>query len=95
LYKFIEYKKAGNNAAAKRAAFDLHQVLAVSAKELVKTENVPKEPEISNDRFEWLMQRLREVAKTDVDLEYFTLDGFSQDLTYPTFISNFDFTSQP
>lgn len=95
LYKFIEYKKAGNNAAAKRAAFDLHQTLVVSAKELAKSENGPKEPEISHDRFEWLMQRLREVAKPDVDLQYFTLEGFNKDLTYPTFLSNFELTSEP
>jgi hypothetical protein len=96
LHKFIEYKKAGNNAAAKRAAFDLHQMLKRSAKELKELANAekgPKKAEISPDRFEWLMQRLREVAKPDVDLQYFTLEGFNQDLTFPTFISKFELTS--
>lgn len=93
LYKFIEYKKTKNSEAAKRAAFDLHQMLERSAKELANAENGPNQPEISPDRFEWLMRRLREVAKPDVDLQYFTLEGFNQDLTFPTFISKFELTS--
>lgn len=95
LYKFIEYKKANNNEAAKRAAFDLHQMLVISAKELGKDENGAKKALISPERFKWLMQGLRKEAKPDVDFNFFTLEGFNDDLSYSTFLSNFELASQP
>ena len=70
-----------------------HQILAASAKELAKDENGAKKAAISAERLEWLMQRLREEAKPDIDLTYFTLEGFSKDLTYSTFLSKFELTS--
>lgn len=95
MYKFIEYKKANNNEAAKRAAFDLHQMLVISAKELGKDKNGAKKALISPERFKWLMQGLRKEAKPDVDFNFFTLEGFNDDLSYSTFLSNFELASQP
>ncbi|MHA2284117.1 MAG: hypothetical protein ACXAC5_25030 [Promethearchaeota archaeon] len=91
LYQFIEAKKEGNSKAAKRAAFDLHQIFMTAAIELKKDENGAKKATISSERFEWLMRRLREEAKAEVDLNYFTLEGFNKDSSFSTLLSKFDF----